>query len=106
MPGLQGLDAPSSLCWPRLTTSHGSGGSRQLCPQRHLQSSGDSPGTLACAQAVGHFIGSQMRQQTVPVILKAYSVTLTQFLPRLWSSYHHLSRLDAEPRNSPSQLGN
>ncbi|CAI9172947.1 unnamed protein product [Rangifer tarandus platyrhynchus] len=54
----------------------GVGGSRQLCPQRHLQSSGDSPGTLACAQAVGHFIGSQLHQRTVPVTLKASSVAL------------------------------
>ena len=30
---------------------------------------------------LGHFTGSQMCQQTVPGILKAYSVTLTQFLP-------------------------
>ena len=44
-----GTGRPQLPLLARLTTSHGSGGSRQLCPKRHLQSSGDSPGTLACA---------------------------------------------------------
>lgn len=68
--------SPAPLTGPGSPPPLGVGGSRQLCPQRHLQSSGDSLGTLACARAVGHFIGAQLRQQTVPVTLKAYSVTL------------------------------
>lgn len=67
---------PAPFAGPGSPPPMGGGGSRQLCPQRHLQSSGDSLSTLACARAVGHFISSQLCQQTVPVILKAYSVTL------------------------------
>lgn len=76
--------APSPLRWPQLTTSHGSGGSRQLCPQRHLQSSGDSLGTFGQQYpAVGHFISLLAPADGSCHTQGIFCRSAIQFLPRL-----------------------